>query len=386
MFKATEPASVSLNVAGAGMAIRDGTLYLYSSPFGSWSYPDALSIAVNGPYMYIATNCSLGIPPYLSGPGTYTLNLVVPPAFQGTCYVNFTYMRWLQTVWVKVKEIDWYPDVSQRIVLKLNGTGWQLLQIGESGGLYAWSIPIGRLPFPGCVVELAGALATVQVIDYVPLREGLVLGGEPALLPQPGGPVERYTFLVNMSGPTTLYIYPAPCIPPTYTAAEPLDASSVAAQNDIGIVGVPEGYGYVLSTPEWKEGWSERGAIAAISTANGTTAVSRYYLYTVNTPVGMYLIYYYAEFTQSPLLSTDLVLFGSQPPAGKSGNAWLFRYNGTTYYYFGPLQPYARGSPLPFGLPTGYVGPFVIVADATGRWGGPPSVLSVSVETLRPWS
>lgn len=384
-FRSAQPAVPLQPSPPAYVAFRNGTFYLYSSPFGTWKYPGLVAVAVNAPLVYINSDCPFSLPTYLRGPGSYSLDVYVPPGYQGTCHAELLYSNWRVEYTFKVKEIDWYPDVDVRAVLVLNGSGWQLLQLAQDGSLYAWGVQIGRLPLVGCVVETGGSLLLVQRVPYAQLVLHVFLNGSPAWVPAGSGEI-RYTFLVDTSGEVKLYVYPASCINVVAPPAPAVDVISIASANDIGLIGAPRPTGYLLTKPSLSVAYTIEGPVVTITAANGSSIADTVYIYGFGLPVDMYMLLYYIYFIPTARLTSDLVLFGSRPPAGKSGPFWIFRQNGTTYYYLGPMEPYTRNAPLPFGAPVGWAGPFIVVADGTGRWGGLPQIVSVGLERLTPWS
>ncbi|MGC8583289.1 MAG: hypothetical protein ACP5MH_06115 [Thermoproteus sp.] len=385
VFKAAQPALLPQPSPPPYAAFRNGTFYLYSSPFGTWRYPGLIPIDVESPLVYVNSDCPFGLPTYLRGPGEYRLDVFVPPGYQGTCRVEFLYASWKASYSFRVKEIDWYPNVNTRVAVVINGSGWQLLQLAPDGTLYAWNVAVGQLPLAGCVVERGGSLLIVQPIPYAQLAPGVLVNGSPLWIPAEGG-APWYTFLLDLSGSATIYVYPAPCLAVEAPPAPAVDVPAIASSNDIGLIGAPRPTAYLLAKPKLSVAYTIEGPVATVVAANGSSIADTVYIYGFGTSVGMYSLLYYVDFTPTAYLTSDLVLFGSRPPAGRLGPFWVFPQNGTTYYYLGPMAPYTRNAPLPFGAPSGWAGPFVVIADRTGRWGGLPQIVSVSVERLRPWS
>jgi|GEM_PF-1117378 hypothetical protein len=386
VFRSVQPASLPQPSPPPYVAFRNGTFYLYSSPFGTWRYPGLIPVSVNGPLIYINSDCPFGLPTYLRGPGGYELDVFVPPGYRGTCRAELLYGSWSAEYVFKVREVDWYPDVDVRAAVALNGSGWQFLQVAPDGALYAWGVEIGQLPFSGCVVERGGVLAITQPMPYTELAPGVLVNGSPMWVPYPQSGTSLASFLLDLRGNGTFYLYPAPCLKVEAPPATAVDPIAEASANDIGLMGAPTPAAYILARPKLAVAYRIEGPVATVVAANGSSIADRIYIYGFGLPVDMHMLLYYIYFTPTAYLTSDLVLFGSKPPAGRLGPFWVFPGNGTTYYYLGPMEPYLRSAPLPFGAPRGWAGPFIVVADGTGRWGGLPQVVSVAVERLGPWS
>lgn len=379
VFRPGPPAHVSPGILPSYAVFYNNTLYLYSSPYAPWPYEGAVKVELYVPaYIYINSTCPFAAPAVLGGAvGTWSLNLTVPPLYEGSCLLNFTGPSgWRQAVLVKVKLVDWYPS-PRRVVVTLEGRGWQFIQVGQDGTLYVWERPIAALPVVGCAAIYNGSLLLAERLSYG--------AAQPYVIPAPLLPglkgEERYGFFLRLSGRATLYIYESGC---PYVNASSASSPPPDPRDYAIAVGVPTLRGYVYDTPSY--------AVRKIATnlrnilvANGTAMVYKLYSYWYGTPVGMWGGVLYFDFKPEPLLTTYISFFspGNATPVHLGDGVWLF--NGTVKYWVaGPEEPLQRPA-LPVGVPMGWQGPFYVVADPTGEWGGWPKVAGIQVEELKPW-
>lgn len=368
-------ASVSAGVLPSYAAYSHYTLYLYSSPYAPWVYERIIRVEQYFPTsIYVSSTCpftpSFYLPPAV---GTRWVNLTIPPLYQGVCVLNFTHPSgWYEAVTINIKLVDWYPS-ARRVVVVLEGRGWQFVQVGPRGDLYIWERPAARLPFAGCAAVFNNSLLLVERVRYAPVEPAVI---PPPLVPSETGE-ERYGFFIKLSGRGALYIHDAGC--PSVGIAVAVGPVPNFTQYKYGVA-LAANY---FDAPRFtvKEMSTD---LRRIAVANGTASSYTLYAYWYSTPVGMWggvLRYNFASIVK---LTLNLVFFS--PDGGlpeRVGDAWLF--NGTVKFWVaGPEEPVQRPV-LPRGIPTGWQPPFYIVADPTGEWGGWPAVLSVVEETLKPW-
>ncbi|MEZ0248547.1 MAG: hypothetical protein ABWJ97_04680 [Thermoproteus sp.] len=361
------------------VGVANRTLYLYSSPYGPWPYPNAIELKLFYPaQVYLSSTCGAVAPGYLGGPpGVYSVNLTIPPDFQGTCWVNFTHPSgWRVAVELRVKPVDWYPGASERAVVKLNGSGWQFVQVGQDGTFYVWEKPYLRLPAAGCVFMYNGSVLMGETAHYAQIYSGVL---PPVVVPAASG-AERYGAFVYLHGVATLYVYGAPCVS---TGSVPVEGPPPLAA-EIGVLR-PGYYGPVFDTPSRSNSTIYRTALRVINYTTASADLYGLYLYTYSTPVGMWGAVLRFNFAITTLLTTEVSFFKPLGASGpeRVGNYWVYRSNGTVYWV-GGYEPYYTCNP-PCGLPSGWIPPIYVVADPTGQWGGWPQVLSVKAEALRPW-
>jgi len=359
-------------------AWRDGALYLYSSPYAPWQYDRAVKVELRAPVeVYVGGNCPFVPPHFLTPPpGAKWVNITVPPGWEGRCVLNFTHASgWWRAVEVRVKLVDWYP-APRRAVVTLEGRGWQFVQVG-GGEVYAWERPIGRTPLVGCAAVYNKSLLLPEALRYAPVAPQV---RPPPLLPSREGQT-RYGFFIRLEGRGQLYIYDAPCPNGVGKAPAPSPPNYTAYEYKFG---VPTPEGYILATYTFNASYINT-TLRRIVVTNGS-GYGTLYAYWYSTPVGMWGGVLYYHFPTQPLLTTYLSYFApgkGAAPVEVSPGVWL--YNGTVRYWVaGPEAPLQRPA-LPRGLPTGWLGPFYVVADPTGGWGGWPAVVDVRVEELKPW-
>ena len=379
-FRTGPLAEVAIGELPSYAAAEGKVLYLYSSPYGPWPYPKAIVVNIYYPTsVYVSSTCGAAAAPSLGGaPGAYPLDLVIPPGFQGDCVVNFTHPSgWRDAVLLRVRLVDWYPGAAKRVVLRLNGSGWQFVQVGQDGSLYIWEREVGRLPSSGCVFVFNRSVLIAERLRYAEAARDVL---PTPYVPSDAG-VERYGVFVKLSGAGTLYVYPLDCAPaPNATRPSP---PPLAAR--LGVL-LPGYGGPVFDSPRVEKSRLFATALRLVNYSEAAGRVYRLYLYTYSTPVGMWGAVLRYQFGVSTYLTTEVSFFkplGAEGPA-RRGAAWLYTANGTKYWVFSRTPPYYACNP-PCGVPSGWVEPIYVVADPTGEWPGPPAVLSIDEETLRPW-
>jgi len=379
VFVSGPPAEVGPGALPSYAAWRGGVLYLYSSPYAPWQYERAVKVELMAPVeVYVGGDCPFASPLVLKPPlGAKWVNITVPPGWEGSCFLNFTHVSgWRRAVEVRVRLVDWYP-AARRAVVTLEGWGWQFVQVGGGGEVYAWERPIGRTPLVGCAAVYNKSLLLPEALRYAPVAPEV---RPPPLLPSGEGQV-RYGFFVRLEGRGQLYIYDAPCPSGVGEAPAPPPPNYTAYVYGLGL---PTQGGYVVATYTFGASYVNT-TLRKIVVANGS-GYGELYAYWYSTPVGMWGGVLYYNFPTEARLTTYVSYFAPGPgaePAAASPGVWL--YDGAVRYWVaGPEAPLQRLA-LPRGVPVGWTGPFYVVADPTGRWGGWPAVVDVRVEELPPW-
>ncbi|MEZ0318433.1 MAG: hypothetical protein ABWK05_00345 [Pyrobaculum sp.] len=361
------------------VGVANKTLYLYSSPHAPWPYPKAVELRLFYPtQVYVSSTCGAVVPGNVGGsPGSYLIDVTIPPGLQGTCWVNFTHPSgWRDSVELRVRLVDWYPGASERAVVRLNGSGWQFVQVGQDGVFYVWEKPYLKLPVAGCVFVYNNSVLISEVAHYAQL-EGRVL--PPVVAPAASG-AERYGAFVNIRGAALLYVYNAPC-----ASAEKMSVREPPPLfAKIGVVR-PGYYGPVFDSPTRSNSTIYKTALRVINYTTAAAELYRLYMYTYSTPVGMWGAVLRFNFALTALLTTEVSFFKPPGASGpeRAGEYWVYRVNKTVYWISGG-RPYYTCDP-PCGAPSGWTSPFYIVVDPTGQWGGWPAVLSVEKEVLKKW-
>ncbi|MEM1925911.1 MAG: hypothetical protein QXR64_02520 [Pyrobaculum sp.] len=379
-FRAGPVAEVSPGVLPTYASAVDKVLYLYSSPFGPWHYPQALVVKIFYPtFVYVSSTCGAVVVYTVGGaPGEYKIDITIPPGFQGDCFVNFTHPSgWEDYVILKVKLIDWYPGASERALIYLNGTGWQFVQVASDGILYIWEIPKGRLQFSGCVFVYNRSVLLSETQRYVEII--------PNVLPKVQAPsdqgVERYGVFIRLTSQEPLYMYRLKCI-------DSLNATPPAPPPIRAIMGVllPGREGPFFDTPTVETSAMYRTSLRSINYTVARGQVYRLYMYTYNTAVGLLGAVLRYQFSVSTLLTTEVSLFR---PMGaveidKIRDAWVYSVGDTRYWVYSSKPPYYLCNP-PCGVPAGWIDPIYLVIDPTGEWKGVAELIDVKYEILRPW-
>lgn len=376
VFRAGPLGEVSVGEVPPYVVYSGDVLYLYSSPYGVWHYPKAVAIDLFYPtVVYVSSTCGAAGGVLGGAVGRYFLDLDIPPGFEGSCVVNFTAPEgWRRAVILIVKLVDWYPGVSERVAIVLNGSGWQFVQVGQEGTFYIWERPMARLPAAGCVFIYNRSILVAESLQYRAIQPDLY---PQSFVPSRGGAVRHGAFFY-LDGVGTLYVYKAPCLPP----------ASVAVREPPPLVGK-----FGVSKPDIR-GYYFDGALVNNTTfynttlriVNFTVAVGemfQLYLYTYSTPVGMWGAVLRYFFKPNTLLTTEVSLFNPGGALEKVGDMWLYNISKVHYWTYGGV-PYYVCTP-PCGMPAGWTAPLYVVADPTGRWGGWPQVLAVRREVLSPW-
>ncbi|MFN3805348.1 MAG: hypothetical protein ACK4SY_09845 [Pyrobaculum sp.] len=355
-----------------------GTLYLYSSPYGTWHYPRAVAVDLFYPTtVYVSSTCGAAGGVLGGAVGRHYVDLYIPPGFEGVCLLNFTAAGgWWRVVTLRVKVVDWYPGAVERAVVRLNGSGWQFVQVGRDGVFYIWERPVAKLPAVGCVFVYNGSVLMAEGMYYRAIQRDLL---PPSFLPSGEGVVRHGAFLY-LNGVGTLHVYSLPCLP----------AVGAAVREPPPLVGR---FGVVK--PDVRAAFFDGAVVnntvffhTALRVVNLTVAVGdmfQLYLYTYSTPVGMWGAVLRYNFKPNTLLTTEVSFFKPQEAVGplRAGDMWLYNASGVYYWVYGGT-PYYTCSP-PCGIPTGWTEPLYVVVDPDGRWGGWPQVLAVGREALRPW-
>ncbi|ACB39741.1 hypothetical protein [Pyrobaculum neutrophilum] len=362
------------------VAVENKTLYLYSSPYAPWLYPGALELKLFYPTkVAVFSTCGAVAAGELGGqPGAYPVDVAVPPAFQGDCWVNFTHPSgWRQAVLLRVRLVDWYPGASERAVVELNGSGWQFLQVGQDGMLYIWERPVVRLPVAGCVSVYNRSVLLTEILRYVEAAPNVV---PPVYVPSEAG-AARYGAFIHLEGPAKLYIYGAPCL-----SHKPLNATPPPPlRGRLGVV-LPTPTGPVFDQAEVNNTAVFKTGLRVVNYSVAPARVYKLYLYTYSTPVGMWGAVLRYNFALTAYLTTEISLLWPEGARSveKRGDVWAIHTGGATYWVYSRAPPRTICEP-PCGVPAGWADPIYVVVDPTGRWGGWPSVLSVKREVLQPW-
>ena len=378
-FRSGPLGEVRLGALPAYVGVVNKTLYLYSSPYGPWPYPKALEVRLFYPtQVYVSSTCGAVVPGLLGGsPGSYPLDLSVPPGYQGVCWVNFTHPSgWREAVELRVRLIDWYPGATERAVVRLNGSGWQFVQVGQDGVFYVWEKPYLRLPMAGCVFVYNKSVLLSETAHYAQAESRIL---PPVVVPAASGQA-RYGAFINLRGVDVLYVYNSPCVGVNNVSVK--EPPPLVAR--IGVV--RPGYGGpVFDSPTQSNSTIFKTNLRVLNYTVAAAGLYKLYLYTYSTPVGMWGAVLRFNCALSTLLTTEVSFFkplGAEGPV-KVGEYWVYRRNGTVYWISGD-RPYYTCEP-PCGVPSGWTAPLYVVVDPTGRWGGWPAVLSVTREALQKW-
>ena len=377
-FRTGPLAEVSIGQPPHYVYVSNKTLYLYSSPYAPWHYPAIIVVKVFYPTAVLTSStCGAVVVSSVGGqPGTYPLDIVIPPGFQGNCWVNFTHPSgWRDAVLLRVRLIDWYPGAAERAVIALNGTGWQFIQVGQDGALYIWERPVARLPVSGCVFVFN---KSVLLTEAQPYREVVPNINPPVVAPSDAGAV-RYGAFVKLHGVSQLYVYKAPCVMSRrLNVSEP--PSLVA---EIGVT-LPAPTGPVFDMPRVEKSVIYGTELRNINYSESIASVYKLYIYTYSTPVGLWGAVLRHNFALTTLLTIKVSLFrpGGEP-VRIGDDVWIYRMGNVTYWIHGP-RPYYLCEP-PCGVPTGWQKPIYVVVDPAGEWGSWPQILSVKRDVLQPW-
>ena len=376
-FRTGPLAEVSIGQTPQYVGVDGKALYLYSSPYAPWQYPGAVVVKVFYPTtVLVFSTCGAVAASSVGGqPGAYPLDVVIPPGFQGDCWVNFTHPSgWRDAVLFRVKLIDWYPGAVERAVVTLNGTGWQFVQVGRDGMLYIWERPMAKSPVAGCVFVYN---KSVLLAEAQPYREAAPNVIPPVVVPSDAGDV-RHGVFVRLAGVSELYVYEAPCAA-LKKLEVPIPPPLVAK---MGVV-LPTPTGPVFDAPQAIKSTLYRSELRSINYSEAAARVYRLYMYTYNTPVGLWGAVLRYNFALATLLTAEISLFKPAGELERAGDVWIYRVGNVTYWIHGP-QPHRVCEP-PCGVPTGWQSPVYIVADPTGEWRGWPQIISVKREVLQPW-
>ncbi|MFZ8807862.1 MAG: hypothetical protein ACO2PN_07125, partial [Pyrobaculum sp.] len=92
-FRAGPLAEVAVGQFPYYVYVSNKTLHLYSSPYAAWPYPKAIEVKLFYPTtVSVFSTCGAVAASSVGGaPGSYFVDVVVPPGFQGDCWVNFTH-------------------------------------------------------------------------------------------------------------------------------------------------------------------------------------------------------------------------------------------------------------------------------------------------------
>lgn len=375
-FQVGPPAEARPSLASPYVAWRGGAIYLYSGPYTAWRYPGLVAVDVKFPGpVQVWSDCGFIPPMGLEGPGPRLIDVEVPPGWQGQCRLNMTAPGWRWSAVLVVRQVDWWPSAT-RVAVVLNGSGWQFLQVSEDGTLYVWERPLASLPLAGCVAAYGGSVLIPEELPYAPVDPSV----RPAPLVPAASGVRRYGFLVYVNGTATVYIYPAPC---PAAASAPSAPPPNLADYVFGVY-IPTAGGYVLDAPSWRVAYRDT-PLRRLAVANGTASKYAVYAYWYGTPVGMWGGVIRYRFAVEPLLTTGLIYvmpINATGPVQVGPGVWIYRAHNFTVWVAGPEAPAQLGLRLPRGLPYGWLEPFYVVIDGTGRWGGWPTVVSVKLERL----
>lgn len=381
VFRAGPPAEVAPGLLPSYVGVVGDVLYLYSSPYAPWRYDRAIKVDLHFPTeLYVVSSCGF-IPPFKISPpvGTKWVDITVPPSFEGSCFVNFTHPSgWRRFVELRVKLIDWYP-AQMRAVVRLQGRGWQFVQVGADGVLYVWEKPVANLPVVGCAAVYNGSLLLYELARYVPAHPHV---SPPPLLFSSAGEA-RYGYFVYLKGEGTLYVYAAECPPSSKVAVREVFNFTTLVFGPY----VPTPRGYLHDSPRWRVA-SYNTTLRQVVVANGTGETYTLYSFWYSTPLDMWGGVLHFDFKFPGKLTTDVIFISPRPPVEPdqiSHGVWM--YNGTPRIWVaGPERPAELRLPLPRSTPLGWVGPFYVVVDGRGDWGGWPAVIYVVKEELKPWS
>lgn len=379
-FRSGPLAEVALGQLPSYVAAEDKTLYLYSSPYGPWLYPKAVEVRLFYPTTVLASSTcgAVGVSSVGEAPGAYPVDLTIPPGFEGECLVNFTHPSgWRDAVRLKVRLVDWYPGSAQRVVITLNGSGWQFVQVGRDGAFYIWERDVGKLPISGCVFVFNKSVLITETLKYAEVVPNVL---PPVYAPSDKG-VERYGAFVKLQGVEKLYVYDAPCPPAVNVSVPP----APTLRGEMGVV-LPGYAGPFFDSPRAEGVRVFKTALREVNYTVATAKSYRVHFYTYSTPVGMWGAVIRYQFDVSTYLTTLVSLYKPLNATGpfRQGVAWLYTDGMSKYWVFSRSSPYYTCNP-PCGVPSGWTEPIYVVADPTGTWGGWPAVISVVQESLRPW-
>jgi len=357
--------------------VLDKTFHLYSSPYASWPYPKAVEVRLFYPTeVFISSTCGAVAASSVGGaPGSYHVDVVVPPGFQGDCWVYFTHPSgWSDAVLLRVKLVDWYPGATERAVVALSGSGWQFVQVGQDGVLYIWERPVTRVPVAGCVFVYNGSVLFAEAQRYREVAPGII---PPVAVPSSSGSL-RYGAFIKLDGASRLYIYGADCpAAPRLNVSEPPPLRA-----EIGVV-LPTPTGPVFDALVVEDSVMYTTGLRVINYTEASARIYRLYVYTYNTPVGLWGAVFRYNFALTTLLTVKISLLRLGGELQSAGDVWIYRVGNATYWIRGP-QPYRLCEP-PCAVPAGWQEPLYVVVDPTGQWGGWPEVAAVRRESLQPW-
>ncbi|MBP1449133.1 MAG: hypothetical protein JZD41_03850 [Thermoproteus sp.] len=366
-----------------GARVQGNWLYLWSSPYGIWKYKAlAVDIYLHVP-VYINSTCPLGLPSRLpAGPGSYTLELAVPPGLSGACNITLYSGAYSLSFVVFAKPLDWLPGALMRAVLEVNGTGWHYVELGTDGVLYDWFRPVASTPLAGCGVIYNGSLLIVKPVSYFAANPGYV---NPLELPSRG--LQRYGFFLYLRGPAKIYVYPVPCVNAS-SAPSPAGLANLSGLVVMSF-GFPRYNQFAIERPELAPWYNFSNGLLAVSVYNLTAPSYSGFLYIASgPPAGVWAAVFAAQFSAMAVGTSYQAYFavpGEEPAkaggpyavAGQDYWAWLYEANGTEYWVFSPYPP--LDTSLGF-LPTGWTAPVYVVA-ARGVW-SPLSLVSAKLERL----
>jgi len=376
-FRAGPLAEVAAGQLPHYVYVSNKTLHLYSSPYAPWPYPKTIEIKLFYPTtVSVFSTCGAVAASSVGGaPGSYLVDVVVPPGFQGDCWVNFTHPSgWRDAVLLRVKLVDWYPGATERAVVTLNGSGWQFVQVGQGGTLHIWERPMAQIPVAGCVFVYNKSVLLTETQRYREVAPNVI---PPAVAPSNSGSV-RYGAFIKLDGASQLYIYKADCpTTPRLNLSEPPPLRA-----EIGVV-LPTPTGPVFDAPVVNNTVTYATGLRTINYTEAAARVYRLYVYTYNTPVGLWGAVLRFNFALTTLLTVKISLFRPGGELQRVGDVWIYRVGNVTYWIYGP-QPHRLCEP-PCGAPAGWQEPLYVVVDPTGQWRGWPKIVAVRREVLQPW-
>ncbi len=360
------------------VAYAEGMLYLYSSPYDVWIYPRALELRLFYPtQVYISSTCGAAGGVVGGSVGSYRIDLTIPQGFEGVCLINFTSPQgWSEVVTLRVKAVDWYPGIYERVVVTLRGVGWQFVQVGTDGWLYIWERPMSTIPLSGCVVVYNKSVLIPEVLQYRVLEAHV----RPTFH-TPGGGSQRYGVFLYLNGDGVLYIYPAKC-PVVET---PLSHAPPPLRVRLGVL-KPEFGGPVFDAARVRNSTIYTTALRIVNYSLAEGTLYKLHLYTYSTPVGMWGAAMRYWFAPNVLLTTEVSLFAPLEywELERVGDFWLYNATDGHYWVYSVVKPRYTCMP-PCGIPTGWTEPLYVVVDPARQWRGWPQVVDVRREVLQPW-